>query len=420
MAWNEPGNEPGGQHGGKKNDPWKNNKRGGNKQPPDLVKLIKEFADKLSNKPGANRGKKSPFGRGGSGNNNSSVIAIVGVAIAVLFVLWLLFGIYFVKPPERAAVFTFGRYVKTVGEGPHWIAPGIQSHKIVNVTEVNSSRHYGSMLTQDQNIVDVELNVQYLIGDVEAFLFNVEDPVYTLQEATDSALRQTIGNMTLNEVLTSERDMVRQRVEEEVKAMMEDYGTGLYIIGVLLDTLEVPDPVKEAFYDAIKAEEDEQRMEDQARAYAERNVPQAQGRAQAIIESATAYKEASVLAAEGESQRFLDLLAPYQDNMSVMRERLYISAMQQVLADNPKVILDDNEQANSVIFLPLGDLEGSSSVSNQLPPIIMDSLNLYEGKQPGSNSGSLSNNSNAHSTVSSRQASSFRDRQFYNRERQDG
>lgn len=338
MGWNEPNDN-------KNNNPWgaKKDKQG----PPDLDELLRQFQNKLNKLFG---GKLLGDG---SGPENKKKMIWFGVVVALA--IYALSGIYIVRPAERSVVLTFGKYTRTVGSGPHWIAPFIQSKTVVDVSEVLTSKHIGQMLTRDENIVVVELVVQYRIGDLQDYLFNVVNPVYSLQEATDSAMRSVIGHSTLDQVLTSGRQEVRQQIREQIEAIIGNYHSGLLVVDVSMQPARAPEQVKEAFDDAINAQEDEQRSINQATAYEKRVIPEAQGQARRVVEEAKAYRDQVILKAKGESERFLELLTPYQQAKQVTRERLYLQMMEQVLDSTSKVIVD-TKQGNSLMYLPIDKL----------------------------------------------------------------
>lgn len=338
MAWNGPGK-------GDK-DPWRNNEAG----PPDFDKLLLAMKRKLdqflSNKPGGPRPPQGMSGFGGS----------LKLGLVVALVLYLGAGIYVVKPPERAAIFQFGRFVKEVGPGPHWLPPIIRTKKVVNVDEIHASRHRNRMLTKDENIVFVEMTVQYKVGNLENYLFSVVDPVYSLEEAADSAIRQVVGVSTLDEILTAQRAKVRDAIREQLQQTLQLYRTGLTITDVAMQPARAPEEVKDAFDDAIKAQEDEQRMINEAQAYRERILPIALGKAQRILADARAYAGETLLRATGDIARFNKLVAEYKKAPEVTRSRMYLDAMTDVMKQSPKVLVD-TKGAGSMLYLPLDQLK---------------------------------------------------------------
>lgn len=346
MAWNEPGN-------GKSNDPWSGGGKGPGQQPPDLDKLIVELQNKFKKAMGGKGGNggngQAPFGKGPGGSIG------VGLILGVLFAIYLLSGIFIVKPAERAAVTQFGKFVKEVGPGPHWLPPIIRAKKVVNVEQVHASRHRNRMLTEDENIVFVEMTVQYKVGNLENYLYNVVDPVYSLEEATDSAVRQVVGISTLDEILTEQRAKIRDEIRTQLEQTLELYETGLMITDVAMQPARAPDEVKEAFDDAIKAQEDEQRMINQANAYRMRVIPTAEGHAERLLADARAYARSIELKADADVERFELILPEYKKAPSVTRKRMYLDTMQDVFSHINKVVVD-NEGGNNVFYLPLDQI----------------------------------------------------------------
>ena len=225
------------------------------------------------------------------------------------------------------------------------------------------------MLTRDENIVDVAVAVQYRIKNPENYLFNVENPLISLQQATASSLRQVIGNTNLDDILTSGREKVSQDVKEQLVEILDKYQTGLEITEVALQPAKAPDAVKDAFDDAIKAQEDEQRYINQAQAYKMQVIPQANGKKQRILADARAYKEQVVLNANGETARYLALLPEYQAHPVVTRERLYLSALQNIFTNSTKIFVDQKQGNNTLMYLPIDKLLSNSQVNTRLSQI---------------------------------------------------
>ncbi len=347
MAWNEPGS-------GKDKDPWAggNGGKGPGQQPPDLDKLIIDLQNKFKKVLG---GKNFGGGNGqapmGTGGGRFSI----GLIAAVVVAIYILSGIFIVKPAERAAVTQFGKFVKEVGPGPHWLPPIIRAKRVVNVEQVHASRHRNRMLTEDENIVFVEITVQYKVGNLENYLYNVVDPVYSLEEATDSAVRQVVGVSTLDEILTEQRAKIRDDIRTQLEQTLMLYRTGLMITDVAMQPARAPDEVKEAFDDAIKAQEDEQRMINQANAYRMRIIPTAQGHAERLLADARAYARSIELKADADVERFELILPEYKKAPGVTRRRMYLDTMQEVFSHINKVVVD-NESGNNVFYLPLDQI----------------------------------------------------------------
>jgi membrane protease subunit HflK len=352
MAWNEPG-------GNKPNDPW----GGGDQGPPDLDEALKKFQQKLNGIFGGSSGGSSGGGTGGVANGLTGGLVVL-LLIAVL-IFWAAMGFYKVDEQERGVILRLGRYHNTVGPGLHWNARLIDSVSRVTVTtERTYSPRNTVMLTEDENIVDMPLTVQYNISDAKAFVLNVRDPEISLEHATDSALRHVVGGNTLDAALGEGRQLIGDEVKLRLQAYLDDYGTGIKVIKVNIQEGKPPTEVQAAFDDVVKAKEDEERLKNEAQAYANGVVPQARGRAQRIIEEATGYRARVVSAAEGEASRFGQLLTEYQKAPQVTRERLYIDAMESVLSKSSKVMIDV-DGGNNILYLPLDKLAARSSELHQ-------------------------------------------------------
>lgn len=344
MAWNEPGNH--------KPDPWG---RKNNEGPPDLEAQMRKLMGRLGGLFGGGRGK--PSGEGGAGGAGAAGFSLVLVAAALI---WGVSGFYTIQEAERGVIMRFGAYHATLGSGIHWLPRFVDRVIPVDVSKVAQKRIAGQMLTQDENIAEVELGVQYRISDPVKFLFNVRDPDRTMEHVAESALRLVVGQSTMDDLLTGGRDQVRIRSEEEMNKILEPYQTGLVISEVTLQVAKAPDPVQAAFDDAIKAREDEERVITEARAYASKQEPIAQGRASRILQEAQAYKQEVVAKANGEVARFTQLLPQYEAAPEVTRKRLYLETMQEVLGNTSKVLIDV-EGGNNMMYLPLDKIIGTRS-----------------------------------------------------------
>lgn len=354
MAWNEPG--------GNDNDPWGNRKKGAG-GPPDLDEVFKNFKKKLDGMVGNQRGPQRSGGGGGGGlpGGNLSGKAI-GAIVAVLGVLWLLSGIYVIQPAQAGVVTQFGRHVATTGPGPHWHLPyPIQAVERVDVEQIRTARLGDQqILTQDENIVDVDLAVQYNIKDAAKYLFNVRSPDQTLEQVVESALREVVGSTGLESVLTTGRDVVWNTTSEELQSVLDFYDAGINVTAVNLERAQPPEQVQAAFSDAIKAREDKERYINEAQAYRNEVLPRARGDAQRALEESEAYKTRVEQAALGESQRFLSLLGEFEKAPGVTRDRLYLEAMETVLGNSSKVLMDQGAGGegggNSLMYLPIDKL----------------------------------------------------------------
>jgi membrane protease subunit HflK len=352
MAWNEPGGN------GNNHDPWssggKDNrgKRGPDQGPPDLDEALRKLQDRLNTLFGG--GKKRGGGAGGSGAGGGGFgFVLVVLVLAALF--WAGMGFYTVDQPERGVVLRLGKFHEIVQPGLQWNPPLIDEVTLVNTEVVRTHNHDSQMLTEDENIVYVDLTVQYVATDPKAFTLNVRNPEESLAHAAESALRHVVGTTELHSILTEGRETLGIQVQERLQRYMEFYGTGINISQVNIKNAQAPSQVQDAFDDVIKAREDEQRVINQAQTYANGVVPEARGNAQRIIEEANAYREEIVARATGEAQRFSALLGEYEKAPEVTRQRLYLETMQDVLGNTPKVLVDV-DGGNNMMYLPLDKL----------------------------------------------------------------
>ena len=344
MAWNEPG-------GGKDNDPW----GGGNQGPPDLDEALRQFQRKI----------QGMFGGGSAGGNSPGAgfgLGSLGVLVLILALIWAAFGFYQVDQKERAVVLRLGAYHGTVGPGLHWNPPLIDSVETVNVTEVDHLDSRGSMLTEDENIVDVELAVQYVRANPEHYLLRVVKPEVSLEEALESSLRHAVGSSKMNEVITEGREKIAVEVQQRLQSYMDAYETGIRIVKVNIKDAQAPAQVQDAFDDVTRAKEDKERLKNEADAYANQVIPEARGAAQRELEEANAYRDRVVARAEGEADRFVKVLTEYKKAPEVTRQRLYLDAMQDVYSRTGKVLVDV-EGGNNMMYLPLDKLSQGSRAS---------------------------------------------------------
>ena len=345
MAWNEPG---GGNN--KPKDPW----GGGEQGPPDLDEALKKLQEKIG---GLFGGGGSGGGSGGGGPAISGSLLLVIAAGAL--VVWSMLGFYQVDEQERAVVLRFGKYYETVQPGLQWNPPMIDEVIKVNTTKVRAASFREIMLTQDENIVEVSLSVQYVINDPDKFVLKVRDPERSLQHAAQSALRHVVGGTSMDLVLTEGREQIGVDVHTRLQEYLDMYETGILVSKVNVDESKPPSQVQAAFDDVIKAREDEERVKNEAQAYANAVVPEARGAAQRQIEEASAYREEVIANADGEAERFTKLLTEYQKAPEVTRERLYLDAVQAVYTNTSKVMIDV-EGGNNMMYLPLDKLTEQS------------------------------------------------------------
>lgn len=345
MAWNKPGGQ---DNKDNNNNPW--GRKGKEQGPPDLDQIFRQFQNKIKNFFAGTGNSNTP------GGESREFPFFGGVILAGLVVLYLVSGIYIVDPPERAVITRFGQYLRTEGPGPHWLLPLIESSEIVNVEQVGTSDHNGLMLTRDGNIVSVGVAVQYRVGldnkDVRAYLFNVVNPVRSLHQSAESALRQVVGQFSMDEVLTQKRSEIATAIKEQIISTLKNYDTGIWVLDVVMQFAKAPDEVRAAFDEVIKASADEERLVNQARGYENEVLPQAKGTAERLRNEAQGYKQETILIAEGNVQRFNLILPQYIKSPKVLQTRMYLGAMEEILSKVSKIVVDAG-QGNNVIYLPL-------------------------------------------------------------------
>jgi membrane protease subunit HflK len=342
MAWNEPG---------RNRNPWGNRP---NQGPNDLDEALRTLQRKLSALFGGGADKGG--GEGGGGGNAALRGFGVTTVVLVLLAVWAATGIYKVDAAERAVVTRFGQFVRTAGPGFNMHLPWpIETRQIVNIESVESFSDQTRMLTSDENLVDINIAVQYRRAEPVPFAFNVRDPEATLGEVSESAIREVVGRSTLDFVLEAGRQEITAKTKELIQRTLDSYKTGIEVTSVNLQGVSVPDQVQSSQRDAIKAREDKERLALEAQAYANDILPKAKGSAARQLEDASAYKARIVADAEGEASRFSQLLESYERAPGVTRQRLYYETMEEVFGNTNKVLVDTKGTGN-MIYLPLDKL----------------------------------------------------------------
>jgi membrane protease subunit HflK len=342
MAWNEPG-------GNGNQDPWghKKNEQG----PPDLDEVFQKIQNKMGNIFG--NGNNNSDGSSDNNGGGSLSWSAIGFLAVIFLLIWSLFGFYIIQPAELGVVTQFGRYKETTEQGLNWHLPyPIETVEKVNVEQVRAINHRALMLTKDENIVVIELVVQYRIKNAENYLFKVDNPEDTLQQATESALREIVGSSKMDDVLTSERTRVALETKEVIQKIIDPYEVGLTVTSVNMQNAQPPAAVQAAFADVIKAREDQERSKNKANAYSNQIIERAKGTADRLIEEAEAYKAQVTAKSLGDTQRFLSVLKEYEKAPDITRQRLYIETMESVLSKTSKVMVDI-KSGNNVMLLPL-------------------------------------------------------------------
>jgi membrane protease subunit HflK len=345
MAWNDPG---------RNRNPWGNRP---DKGTADLDEALRNLQRKLSQMFGGNGGDDGrDDGRGGGPGGGAIRGFGFGTVALVLVGVWALTGFYIVDAAERGVVTRFGQYVATTEPGPRWHVPWpIEARQIINVETIEGVQEQTRMLTSDENLVDINLAVQYRRAEPVAYAFNVRDPDQTLKEVAESAIREIVGRSRLDFVLEEGRQEITGKTKELIQRTLDAYKTGIEVTTVNLQGVSVPEQVQSSQRDAIKAREDKERLGLEAQAYANDILPKAKGSAARQVEDANAYKARLVADAQGEAERFSQVLQSYERSPGVTRQRLYYETMEDVFGSTNKVLVDTKGSGN-MIYLPLDKL----------------------------------------------------------------
>ena len=343
MSWNDQGNNNGSR------DPWGRN----NNPPPDIDELIKKFRSQIN----------SIFG-GGSGGGGGGIKKILPSVLIAIVLLYSAFGIYTVDAQEEAVILRFGKYSITKGPGIHWNPPFVDNRFIVNTEKLFTHTTNSSMLTKDENIVNVEVAVQYKRSNPVFFLLEASAPEDSLAQASEAELRHVVGSTTMDSTLTVGREQIAMDVKSRLQTRLDTYKTGIEVVAVSIRESRPPEAVKEAFDDVVKAREDEVRLRNEAETYANEVVPIARGEAKRAVEDAEGYKQKVISEAEGEASRFNQLLVEYSKSPEVTRQRLYLDAVQSVMNSSTKVMIDVKE-GNNILYLPLDQIAAASLDTNR-------------------------------------------------------
>ena len=361
MAWNQP-------DGNGDRDPWGN--RGRQQGPPDLDEILRKLQSRWGRVFGRRPAGGGLSGGGGSGQGfGRGGFVGAGLVVAVLIVAWWLAGIWIIQEPEKGVVLRFGAYHRTMDPGFNWAPYFIDSVDTVNVDRIRNAeigfRNQGSsvaavprealMLTEDENIVDLQFAVQYRVKDPAQFLFENSEPEIALRQATESAVREIVGRSKMDFVLTEGRGAVAAETQGLIQEILDRYKTGLRVMSVNMQNAQPPAQVQDAFLDAIKAREDQERIINEAKAYQADVVPKARGEANAILAQSQAYQQRVEAIALGDASRFEQVLQAYRTAPEITRDRLYLEAVESVLAHTSKVLVDIPE-GNNIMYLPLDQI----------------------------------------------------------------
>jgi len=355
---------------------------GRNEGPPDLDELWRDFNRKLSGLfGGRGGGSSSGGGAGGSPDMKGAGIGI-GLIAGVIALGWLASGFFIVQEGQQGVVTSFGKYSKTVEAGFQWRLPyPFQAHEVQPVSQLRqvevgrssvvsaTGLRDSSMLTQDENIVDIRFTVQFTIRDLKDFLFENNNPEQAVLLAAESAVREIVGKSTMDSVLYEQRDAIAADLVKSIQAQLDRLKAGIQIKNVNVQSVQPPEQVQASFEDAFKAGQNREQTKNEAQAYANRVIPQAQGQASKLHEQAEGYRARVIATAEGDANRFKSVLAEYQKAPQVTRDRIYIDTMRQVYTNVSKVMVDSRNGSN-LLYLPLDKLlqQGSSGTVTVSPP----------------------------------------------------
>jgi membrane protease subunit HflK len=350
---------------------------GGNQGPPDLDELWRNFNQRLAAIFGRRGGGGAP---GGEPPNFRQLGGGAGLLVFLVLVVWLASGFYIVDASQRGVVLTFGRYSQTTEPGLRWRWPyPIQSQEVVNISQVRTIEvgyrnnvkskvlREALMLTDDENIVDIQFAVQYTIKDPEDYLFNVRRPDETVMQVAESSFREIVGRSRMDFVLYEGREEIAARAEKLMQDILDRYQTGVLISKVTMQNAQPPEQVQAAFDDAVKAKQDQERAKNEGQAYYNDVVPKARGTASRLIEEANGYRQRVVAAAEGDASRFRQVLVEYNRAPAVTRERMYLETVQQIMTSTSKVMIDAKAGGN-LLFLPLDKIVQMSAAG--LPEVM--------------------------------------------------
>ena len=357
------------------NDPqWGKNNNGG---PPDLEELLRKLNQKIASMMG---GKGSGSGNSGGNTPSPQSSAGIGLIAIIITLVWLGSGIYIVDESQRGVVLRFGKKVEVTQAGPHWHMPfPIEAVEIVNLSQVrtvavgyrdnvkNKMLKESLMLTDDENIIDIQFAVQYFLKDPSDYLFNNRSPDRNVRQAAETAIRQVVGKNKMDYVLYEGREQVADAATKLIQEILDRYKSGILISKLTMQNAQPPEQVQAAFDDAVKAGQDRERQKNEGQAYANDVIPRASGAAARLIQESQGYKERVIANAEGDASRFTQVLVEYQKAPAVTRDRMYLDMMQEVMSNVSKVMVDQ-KNGNSLLYLPLDKLmESSRSAGSRLP-----------------------------------------------------
>ena len=373
------------------NDPqWGRGGGGKNQGPPDLDELMRNFNQKIG----------SLFGRKGGGNGSApggpgfaQFGGGAGILIGLVVLVWLASGFYIVDASQRGMVLRFGKFIEETQPGPHWHLPfPIETAEIVNLSQVRTieigSRNGGKskvpkeslMLTDDANIIDIQFAVQYVVKDPKEYLFENRSPEESVLQAAETAIREIVGKNTMDLVLYKGRAQITSDAQKLMQEILDRYHTGISISKVTMQNAQPPEQVQAAFDDAVKAGQDGERQKNEGQAYSNDVVPKAEGAAARLTQEAEGYKQRVIERAEGDASRFRQIVTEYNKAPGVTRDRLYLDAMQEIMSNTSKVLVDQ-KGGNNLLYLPLDKLMQMTGSGATAP---VDAMSKPADPSPGS------------------------------------
>ncbi len=373
------------------NDPqW--GKRGGNQGPPDLDELMRNFNRKI----GAMFGKKGGGGGDGPSGDGPGMAQLgggVGVLAALVVAVWLASGFYIVDASQRGIVLRFGKFVEETQPGPRWHLPyPVETAEVVNVSQVrtveigyrNSVKSKvpkeSLMLTDDENIIDIQFAVQYVLKDPRDYLFNNRSPDDSVLQAAETSIREIVGRSTMDFVLQEGRAQITVRAQKLMQEVLDRYKTGISISKVTMQNAQPPEQVQASFDDAVKSGQDRERQKNEGQAYANDVIPKARGTASRLLQEAEGYKQRVIERAEGDASRFRQIVTEYNKAPGVTRDRLYLDAVQEIMTNSSKILVDQ-KSGNNLLYLPLDKIMQMAAPA-VAPPV--DAMSRPADASPGS------------------------------------
>ena len=373
--------------------------------PPDLDELWRDFNAKLAGLFGNKKsGFEPPNNNGGPTGPNFKFPRLgLGVIGAVVLAIWLSTGFFIVQEGQQAVITQFGRYHSTVGAGFNWRLPyPFQRQELVFVTQIRSvdvgrdtivkstGLRESAMLTEDENILEIKFAVQYRLTDARAYLFETKNPTDTVVQAAETAVREVVGKMKMDAAMSDERDQIGPRIRTIMQAILDQYKVGVEVVGINLQQggVRPPEQVQAAFDDVLKAGQERERAKNEAEAYANDVVPRAVGAASRLKQEADGYKARIVAQAEGDAQRFKSLVGEYQKAPQVMRDRMYIDAMQQIYTNTTKILVD-TKQGSNLLYLPLDKIIQQSGQTSVAPAVAVDAAQNNAANNPSAPAGDV-------------------------------